>query len=215
MPELKPRKVPRQARSIATCGAILEACARLLKTGHYADVTTNHIAERAGVGIGTLYEFFPNKEAIVAALAERHLTRLIAEVTEGLEVALGLDDWDAAQFLIRRVVAAVSRDRELYQVLIREAPFLQRLAATKQATAAAFELARSAAERAQRRINLPHLQADSWLISRMVYNAVLEIAFLREGTMDRDLLTEELVRLTFRMIQGRDPVRRRRGRTTA
>jgi len=212
MPELKPRKVPRQKRAIATFDAILEACARLLKAGDYASVTTNHIAERAGVSVGTLYEFFPNKEAIVAALAERHLGRLIAEVTEGLEVAFRLDEWDAAEFLIRRVVTAVSRERELYQVLIRQAPFLQGLGATKKATTAAFELARSAAERAGRRINLPHLDADTWLINRMVYNAVLEIAFLRDDAMDRDLLTEELVRLTFRMLQGRDPVRRRRAR---
>jgi hypothetical protein len=44
----------------------------------------------------------------------------------------------------------------------------------------------------------------------MVYNAVLEIAFLDERSMDRQLLTDELVRLTFRMIQGRDPLRPRR-----
>ena len=209
---LKPRKTPRQARSIATCDAILEACARLLKAGDYAAVTTNHIAERAGVSVGTLYEFFPNKEAIVATLAERHLSRLIAEVTEGLEAAFDLDEWEAAQFLIRRVVDAVSRERELYQVLIRQAPFLHGLTATRKATTAAFELARAAAERAGDRINLPHLEADTWLINRMVYNAVLEIAFLREGTLDRDVLTDELVRLTFRMLQGRDPDRRGRRR---
>jgi hypothetical protein len=59
-------------------------------------------------------------------------------------------------------------------------------------------------------MNLPHLDADAWLISRMVYNAVLEIAFLDDRSMDRRLLTDELVRLTFRMIQGRDPPRPRR-----
>jgi len=181
-----------------------------LKEGDYAAVTTNHIAGRAGVSVGTLYEFFPNKEAIVAALAERHLSRLIADVTDGLEVALGLDEWEAAQFLIRRVVDAVSRERDLYQVLIRQAPFLQGLGATKKATTAAFDLARAAAARAGGRINLPHLEADTWLINRMVYHAVLEIAFLRDGAVDRDLLTDELVRLTFRMLQGRDPDRRRR-----
>src|SRR5258705_5050607 len=118
MPELKPRKVPRQSRSIATFDAILEACARLLKAGDYASVTTNHIAERAGVSVGTLYEFFPNKEAIVAALAERHLSRLIAEVSEGLDAAFALDVWVAAEVLIRRVVDAVCRERDLYPVLI-------------------------------------------------------------------------------------------------
>ena len=186
-----------------------------MKGGDYVAVTTNHIARRAGVSVGTLYEFFPNKEAIVAALTERRLAKLAEAVTEGLEAALALDEWEATQSIIRRVVDAVSANRELWEVLLRQAPFVQRLPATKQATAAIFELARRGAERARPRVNLPNLEADAWLISRMVYNAVLEIAFLRKGTMDRDLLTEELVRLTFRMIQGRDPVRGRRFRTTA
>jgi AcrR family transcriptional regulator len=210
MPEPKPRKVPRQKRSQQTFEAIVEGCARLLRDGDYAAVTTNHIARRAGVSIGTLYEFFPNKEAIVAALIERRFARLISEVREGVEIALDLGDRGGAEFLIRRIVDAVSSDRDLFRVLLRQAPFVQRLAATRQATAMLFALGRAAAERARHRMNLPHLDADAWLISRMVYNAVLEIAFLDDRSMDRRLLTDELVRLTFRMIQGRDPPRPRR-----
>jgi AcrR family transcriptional regulator len=202
----KPRKLPRQARSQQTFAAILEACARLLReTGDYGAVTTNHVAERAGVSIGTLYEFFPNKEAIVAALIERRLRRLIAEVGADVEKALELGERGGAEFLIRRIVDAVSSDRELYRVLLRQAPFVQRLPATHQATETLFALGRAAAERARHTMKLPHLEADAWLISRMVYNAVLEIAFLDDRKMDRGLLTDELVRLTFRMIQGRDP----------
>ena len=108
---------------------------------------------------------------------------------------------------------AVSSDRELYRVLLRQAPFVQRLAVTRQATAQLFELGRAAAERARDAMNLPHLEEDAWLISHMVSNAVLEIAFLDDRSKDRRLLTDELVRLTFRMIQGRDPPRKR-GQTT-
>ncbi len=214
MRELEPRKLPRQARSKATYDAIVEACARLLRAGDYAAVTTNHIAARAGVSIGTLYEFFPNKDAIVAALTERRLRGIVETVTEGLEVALGLDGREAAEFLIRRIVDAVSAERELYKVLLRQAPFVQRLQATRQATAALLELGRMAGERARRRLNLPRLEADTWLISRMVQNAVLEIAFLEDDAMDRGLLTDELVRLTFRMIQGRDPALKRRQKSS-
>ena len=206
MREPKPRKLPRQARSRLTFDAIIEACARLLReVGDYAAVTTNHVAERAGVGIGTLYEFFPNKEAIVAALIERRLARLIDEVGEGIEKALELGESGGAEFLIRRIVAAVSADRDLYRVLLRQAPFVQRLPATRQATATLFALGRAAAERARHTMHLPHLEADAWLISRMVYNAVLEIAFLDDRTLDRKLLTDELVRLTLRMVRGDDP----------
>lgn len=51
--------------------AILDATAQILADGGYAALTTNHLAERAGVSIGSLYHYFPNKEAIIASLAER------------------------------------------------------------------------------------------------------------------------------------------------
>lgn len=210
MGEHEPRKQPRQARSRATFDAIVEACARLLREGDYAAVTTNHIAARAGVSIGTLYEFFPSKEAIVATLTERRLASLVASVTEGVERSLRLDEQEGAEFLIRRIVDAVSSDRDLYRVLLRQAPFLQGLPSARRATSALFELGRMAARSARDRVNLPHLEADTWLISRMVYNAVLEIAFLDDRTIGRALLIDELVRLTFRMAQGRDPIQRRR-----
>lgn len=67
----QPRKVPRQARSKACVSAILDAAARILTEEGYAAATTNQIAEVAGVSIGSLYEYFPGKEAIFAALRAR------------------------------------------------------------------------------------------------------------------------------------------------
>ncbi len=67
-----PRKEPRQPRARATVDAILLAAAHILKTEGFERATTNRIAERAGVSIGSLYQYFPNKQAVVAALRERH-----------------------------------------------------------------------------------------------------------------------------------------------
>ena len=66
-----PRKLPRQARSKASFAAILDSAARVLVDEGYRHATTNRIANVAGVGIGTLYEYFPGKEAIFAALKAR------------------------------------------------------------------------------------------------------------------------------------------------
>ena len=67
----KPRKVPTQSRARATWDAILDGAAEgLLKQG-YEKATTDRIAERAGVSIGSVYEYFPNKEAIFAAVMLR------------------------------------------------------------------------------------------------------------------------------------------------
>lgn len=71
---LEPRKRPSQRRSRNTVENILEAAAQVFEQHGYAAGTTNRIAERAGVSIGTLYQYFPSKEAVAVALLERHLT---------------------------------------------------------------------------------------------------------------------------------------------
>jgi AcrR family transcriptional regulator len=67
------RKSPRQARARVTVDAIFEATARIIEASGTAGLTTNHIAERAGVSVGSLYGYFPNKEAILIAMARRQL----------------------------------------------------------------------------------------------------------------------------------------------
>ena len=77
MDEPKPnqRRSPRQARSRATWNAIVEASAQILEREGPEGLTTNDVAERAGVSIGTLYQYFPDKQAILIAAARRELTR--------------------------------------------------------------------------------------------------------------------------------------------
>ena len=76
----KRRRKPLQARSAATVAAILEATAQVLTARGYEGTTTNLIAERAGVSVGSLYQYFPNKDALIAELVERDFV----EITERL-----------------------------------------------------------------------------------------------------------------------------------
>jgi AcrR family transcriptional regulator len=79
--ELQPRKTPQQSRSVATVESIYDATIQgLLKNG--ADrLTTVLVAQRAGVSVGTLYQYFPNKQALLFAVLERHLL-LVAQAVE-------------------------------------------------------------------------------------------------------------------------------------
>ncbi|WP_043201742.1 TetR/AcrR family transcriptional regulator [Paraburkholderia acidipaludis] len=77
---LDARKQPMQRRSAATVEAILEAAARLLETSGLPGYTTNAVAERAGVSVGSLYQYFPNRDALTAALIERESAVLLSEV---------------------------------------------------------------------------------------------------------------------------------------
>jgi AcrR family transcriptional regulator len=77
---LKPRKIPAQTRAIGTVEAILEAAARILETHGIQGYTTNAVAERAGVSIGSLYQYFPNKDALTAALIDRETALLLIDI---------------------------------------------------------------------------------------------------------------------------------------
>lgn len=77
---LNPRKTPRQARSAFTLDAIFEATIQLLVADGMHRLTTTKVAERAGVSVGTMYQYFPHKEALVYALNERYLEALAARI---------------------------------------------------------------------------------------------------------------------------------------
>lgn len=77
---LKPRKTPSQSRAAETVAAILEAAARVLERGGLPAYNTNAVAERAGVSIGSLYQYFPNKDALTAALIQRETATLLADL---------------------------------------------------------------------------------------------------------------------------------------
>lgn len=83
---ITPRKMPTQARSRATVDAIIQAATYILTEVGWHDLTTNAIAERAGVNIGSLYQFFPNKEAVIAELQRRHAIATHAELHKMLEL---------------------------------------------------------------------------------------------------------------------------------
>jgi len=80
---LEPRKSPVQARSAASVDAILEATIQVLRHVGKERLTTTRVALRAGVSVGTLYQYFPNKSALLQAALKRHLD----EVTEAVELA--------------------------------------------------------------------------------------------------------------------------------
>lgn len=78
----KDRRNPKQGRAKATVEAILEATFQVLETEGPAALTTNHIAARAGVSIGTLYQYFSDREDILAELGQREATRIRERIAE-------------------------------------------------------------------------------------------------------------------------------------
>jgi AcrR family transcriptional regulator len=115
--QVSPRKAPRQSRSQATVKAILDATARILIERGFAAVTTNAVAERAGVSVGSLYQYFPNKEALVTALHARHGEQMTAVILRALTKAMDATLDDALAGLIEATVEAHRIDSALHCVL--------------------------------------------------------------------------------------------------
>ncbi len=124
------RKLPKQERSRATVEALLDATAALLVEEGYPRTTTNRIARRAGVSVGSLYQYFPNKEAVVAALIERFIDAQFEILATQLSAsALGPERPVSEQ--VRDLVVALLEIKklqpELARVLFEQTPSVGKL----------------------------------------------------------------------------------------
>lgn len=98
------RKQPMQERSQVTVEAVLEATLQILHRESAAKVTTTRIAERAGVSVGTLYQYFPDKQAVLTALYLRFLERAQAAAKAGRESVRDLPQREAVPVLINALI---------------------------------------------------------------------------------------------------------------
>jgi AcrR family transcriptional regulator len=123
-----PRKRPRQERSRATVESILEATARVLVKRGFDGLTTNLVAEAAGVSIGSLYQYFPNKAALVGALIEKHVENMtqlaLAELTRVAQLPMP----EAIRSVIETMIRAHAVHPELHRVLTEQVPRVGRMA---------------------------------------------------------------------------------------
>lgn len=136
-PQTSPRKSASQRRSQVTVDALVEATARILVRDGYDKASTNRIAAVAGVSIGSLYQYFPSKEALVAAVIERH-TRQLSDVIQAALARVLTSPLDTAiRELVGAAIDAHSVDPKLHCVLAEQVPRVGRLenidAAEKQA----------------------------------------------------------------------------------
>jgi len=116
------RRRPKQRRAQETVEAVLDSVVRLLKRYGSSPITTNRIAEVAGVSIGSVYQYFPDKRAIFIALHERHVREIdrLIESTLMEHAASPLEDLVRA--LVEAMIEAHTEDPELYELLLTEVP---------------------------------------------------------------------------------------------
>ena len=111
------RRTPRQQRALESCEAIFEATAQLLQQGGLAALSTNRIAERAGVSVGTLYQYFPHKQAILLALGQREIAALRSAVGQALAEA-DANTAPPGPLVLRALIQRFGQRRALRRVLM-------------------------------------------------------------------------------------------------
>ncbi|KFB10611.1 TetR/AcrR family transcriptional regulator [Nitratireductor basaltis] len=168
---LKPRKTPSQSRSRVTVDAIFEATIQVLLSQGMGELTTTVVAERAGVSVGTMYQYFPNKQALVYALNERFLTMLAERVEATCAQMQGRPIAEAAEALIDTYWAVKTERVELTQALYRSVAGLES-DALLHAFAARVDRATTQMFRQASNSPLPDESALNLLLTTVIYGAV-------------------------------------------
>ncbi|WP_225770645.1 TetR/AcrR family transcriptional regulator [Inquilinus sp. Marseille-Q2685] len=114
---LKPRKWPRQARAEATVDAIFEATIQVLLAEGERRLTTTRVAERAGVSVGTMYQYFPHKQALLYAVLQRHLAHVADAVAAACDRGRGRPVAELADLLVGAFLDAKAARLDVTQAL--------------------------------------------------------------------------------------------------
>jgi AcrR family transcriptional regulator len=129
---LEPRKMPRQSRSKATVDALVEAATRVLGAEGYERANVNRIAEVAGVSVGSLYQYFPTKEALVGAVAKKLAADMLAVFQDGLPELATADTAAAVRGIVARALAAFRVNPRVRRAILEEAPAAGAFFATRE-----------------------------------------------------------------------------------
>jgi AcrR family transcriptional regulator len=176
--DFEPKKRPVQRRSRETFEALVEACTWLLPRRGYAGTTTNHIAERAGTSIASLYEYFPNKDAIVAQVAERMVARILDRLGADAVAVGKAPEEDAIRLWIERIHDTIRREGDLIAVFVYQVPYTNRLDAIRAVSgrlmAFSLEMQKRAGGRVRREISPERMQLAVNLVTSTILQLVVE-----------------------------------------
>ena len=196
---LKPRKTPSQERARATVDAILEAAAYILVKDGWDKFTTNRVADRAGVNIASLYQYFPNKESIVIELQNRHIDRGRKAFPDMITLLRSQPTLRGAlRILIDGAIAEHRVNPKLHKVFTEELP---RAARRVHGERDQELIARLAGILEPYPIQVPDLDIALFLFRSITHAAIHEAASEKPDLLANPIFTEELITLLERYLQ--------------
>ncbi len=200
-PPINPRKQASQERSRATVDALIEATARILVREGFDKASTNRIAEEAGVSIGSLYQYYPGKEALVAAVVDRHNRELMQIVRTALAEVAALPVDKAVRRLVGVAIDAHRADPKLHRVLTEQIPRVGRAERVGAFNRETFVLLRTYLEAHRDELRPLDLELAAFVCSTTI-EALTHSAVLHRPEMLSSEAAEKLIDEATRLVTG-------------
>jgi AcrR family transcriptional regulator len=203
MNKISPRKEPQQERSKATVDSLLEAAEQLLIEEGFHKASTNRIAERAGVSVGSLYQYFPNKEALIAAVVanfgERQFDVLAAQLQQVGEAPLE----EAVRMLITAMLEAKLLEPELSRVLFEQLPPIGQVDVLRDWTDRACAVVKIALEIRRDDVRVENLDTAAFVLVNACHGVVHSAVLQRPEMLETNELADETVQLVLGYLTPR------------
>ena len=200
-PLTKPRKAASQGRSRATVEALVEATARVLVKEGFDRASTNRIAEAAGVSVGSLYQYFPSKEALVAAVIDRHQQEIMQAVQGELAEILAQPVEKAMRKLVAVAVKAHRVDPRLHRALAEQIPRVGKLEKLETFRSENYVLFRTYLERHRDELRVDDLELATFVCATSI-EALTHNAVLHYSKVFSDEAMEALIDEGARLVTG-------------
>ncbi len=203
-PLTKPRKNASQERSRATVDALIAATARILVREGFDKASTNRIAEVAGVSVGSLYQYFPSKEALVVAVIERHQQDILQLVRGELAKAANQSLERGVRTFVAMAVKAHRIDPKLHRVLAEQIPRVGKLEKVEMFSRQNYALFKAYLETHRPEIRAVDLDLAAFVcvtsIEALTHTAVLHREIASE--QETEALVDEATRLVVGYLMG-------------
>lgn len=200
-PLTKPRKQATQRRAQATVDALIEATAHILVRDGFDQASTNRIARKAGVSIGSLYQYFPSKEALVAAVIGRHNQRLMQLVRDALAEVEGQPLETGARRLVAAAIDAHRLDPKLHRVLAEQTPRTGALANVEAFNGETYALFRTYLDAHRHEVRAMDLDMAAFVCVTSI-EAVTHTAVIHRTDLLTDEAAASLVEEATRLLMG-------------
>ncbi len=170
----------------------MEAAALLLAERGYERTTTNHIADRAGVNIASLYEYFPGKDAIVAQVAERLVGRVLEQLATGAARVTRGDEAGVMRRWIQWIHDTMAREKALVAVFVYQVPYTDELEPVKAVGERLLDLSRRVRDHAGGFVRPDFSDATLHLVVNLVTSTILQLLLDPPGDVTRREMLDEL-----------------------